>query len=45
MTQEVKNMMSQECRDLRYVDDTALLATTAAGLENFIKSLKVHSEQ
>ena len=32
-------------RDLRYVDDTALLATTAAGLENFIISLKEHTEQ
>ena len=32
-------------RDLRYADDTALLATTTAGLENLIKSVKEHSEQ
>ena len=32
-------------RDLRYGDDTALLATTTAGLENLIKSVKEHSEQ
>ena len=32
-------------RDLRYGDDTALLATTTAALENLIKSVKEHSEQ
>ena len=31
--------------DLRYIDDTAPLATTTAGLGNFIKSVKEHSEQ
>ena len=32
-------------RDLRYADDTALLATTSKGLETLIKSVKDHSEQ
>ena len=32
-------------RDLKYADDTALLVTTTAGLENLIKSVKEHSEQ
>ena len=32
-------------RDLRYADDTALLATTPTGLENLILSVKDHSEQ
>ena len=32
-------------RDLRYADDTALLATTPKGLENLILSVKEHSEQ
>ena len=51
MTQEVENnydeprMQGLSIRDLRYADDTALLATTTAGLENLIKSLKEHSEQ
>ena len=31
-------------RDLRYADDTALLATTPKGLENLIHSVKEHSE-
>ena len=38
-------MQSLSIRDLRYADDTALLATTTAGLENLIKSVKEHSEQ
>ena len=32
-------------RDLRYADDTALLATTPRGLETLIQSVKYHSEQ
>ena len=32
-------------RDLRYADDTALLATSPKGLENLIMSVKEHSEQ
>ena len=32
-------------RNLKYADDTALLVTTTAGLENLIKSVKEHSEQ
>ena len=31
-------------RDLRYADDTGLLSTTTAGLQNLIKSVKEHSE-
>ena len=31
-------------RDLRYADDTTLLATTPRGLENLIKSVKEHSD-
>ena len=38
-------MQGLSIRDLRYADDTALLATTTTGLENLIKSLKEHSEQ
>ena len=38
-------MLGFSMRDLRYADDTALLATTTAGLENLIKSVKEHSEQ
>ena len=38
-------MQSLSLGDLRYADDTALLATTTAGLENLIKSVKEHSEQ
>ena len=33
-------MQGLSTRDLRYADDTALLATTTAGLENLIKSVK-----
>ena len=32
-------------RDLRYADDTALLAKTSKGLETLIESVKDHSEQ
>ena len=32
-------------RDLRYADDTALLATTPRGFETLIQSVKYHSEQ
>ena len=38
-------MQGLSIRDLKYADDTALLATTTAGLENLIKSVKEHSEQ
>ena len=38
-------MQGLSIRDLRYADDTALLATTTAGLENPIKSVKEHSEE
>ena len=38
-------MQGLSIRDLRYADDTALLATTTAGLENLIKSVKEHIEQ
>ena len=38
-------MQGLSIRDLRYAGDTALLATTTAGLENLIKSVKEHSEQ
>ena len=38
-------MQGLSIRDLRYADDTALLATTTTGLENLIKSVKEHSEQ
>ena len=38
-------MQGFSIRDLRYADDTALLATTATGLGNLIKSVKEHSEQ
>ena len=38
-------MQGLSIRDLRYADDTALLATTTAELENLIKSVKEHSEQ
>ena len=38
-------MQGLSIRDLRYADDTALLATTTAGLENLIKSVKEHNEQ
>ena len=38
-------MQGLSIRDLRYADDTALLATKTAGLENLIKSVKEHSEQ
>ena len=38
-------MQGFSIRDLRYADDTALLATTTEGLENLIKSVKEHSEQ
>ena len=39
-------MQGLSIRDLRYADDTVLLATTTTtGLENFIKSVKEHSEQ
>ena len=37
-------MLGLSIRDLRYADDTALLATTTAGLKNLIKSVKEHSE-
>ena len=37
-------MQGLPIRDLRYADDTALLSTTPKGLENLIKSVKVHSE-
>lgn len=38
-------MQGLPIRDLRYADDTALLATTPTGLENLILSVKDHSEQ
>ena len=38
-------MQGLSIRDLRYADDTALLTTSTAGLENLIKSVKEHSEQ
>ena len=38
-------MQGLSIRDLRYADDTTLLATTTAGLENLIKSVREHSEQ
>ena len=38
-------MQGLSIRDLRYADDTALLATTTTGLENLIKSVKEHNEQ
>ena len=38
-------MQGLSIRDLRYADDTALLATTTTGLENLIKFVKEHSEQ
>ena len=38
-------MQGLSIKDLRYADDTALLATTTTGLENLIKSVKEHREQ
>ena len=38
-------MQGLSIRDLRYADDTALLATKATELENLIKFVKEHSEQ
>ena len=38
-------MQGLPIRDLRYADDTALLATTPKGLDNLIKAVKEHSEQ
>ena len=38
-------MQGLSIRDLRYADDTTLLATTTTGLENLIKSVKEHSER
>lgn len=38
-------MQGLPIRDLRYADDTVLLATTPRGLENLIMAVKEHSEE
>ena len=38
-------MQGLSIRDLRYADDTALLASTTTGLGHLIQSVKEHSEQ
>ena len=42
---EEPNIQGLSLSDLRYADDTALVATTPKGLENIIMAVKEHSEQ